>query len=132
MPKKLTAEDRACLEAARQMCSRNREVYVLRDGRLLVDSQIRAFSLDPSGDPFDALIVALAQTLKLHLTGSDLVQLRDDLIASGVREDVANGIKDHVSGLTESDWAHLNARVDWYAHESHPRRWSSTADIGVY
>ncbi len=131
MRPKMTAEDRACLEAARQMVCGHQAVFVTQTGRLILEGRTDC-TLNPSGDHIDALIVALSQAIKLHLGGVDLVQLRDDLVASGVREDVADGIKDHVSGLSSCDWAHLRARVDWYAQESHPRRWSSTADIGVF
>lgn len=127
---KLTPEQRAALEAARQMVCGHQSVFVTHTGRLILAGRTD-YELDPSGDRIDALVVALGQTLAFALAGVDLVQLRDDLVASGVREDVADGIKDHVSGLSGCDWAHLRARVAWYAQESHPRRWSSTADIGV-
>lgn len=131
MPQTITAEDRACLEAARQMVCGPGAAYVSDTGRMLLSGHT-ACDLDPSGDRIDALIVALGQTLAFALRGFDLVELRDDLVASGVREDVADGIKDHVSGLSDCDWAHLRARVCWYDQESHPHRWSSTADIGVF
>ena len=127
----LTPKQRATLEAARQMACAHQAVFVTHKGHLIMDGH-SVCKLNPSGDFIDALIVTLAETLAFALEGFNLVQLRDDLVASGVRENVADGIKDHISSLSSCDWAYLRARIDWYAQESHPRRWSSTENLGVF
>lgn len=132
MQRNLTSKERACLEAARLMvCTQTSPVYAMTDGRLVLSGRT-VCTLNPSGDCIDALVVTLSGFLRHALDGFNLVQLRDDLVASGVREDVADGIHDHVAGLSDYDWALLRARVDWYDEASQARRYASTADIGVF
>jgi len=112
----LSPEDRACLESARRMvCGDKGDIYVFDDGKLLVSS---AFALDPSRDPIDALIVAVSQAVKLHLAGVDLGELRRDLVAAGMGEDLADSVHDHLSEVSVEDWKQVRARVKFYEDDN--------------
>lgn len=109
--------DQACLEAARRLvCGDLGEILVLEDGRLIVARS--PFKLRPSSDPTDALIIATARVMKLHLRGVDLGKLREKLLGRDVGEDLAgfaNFIHEHLVSFTVEDWDAIRARVDFYA-----------------
>ena len=112
----LSPEDRACIESARRMvCGDKGDIYVFDDGKLLISS---AFALNPSHDPIDALIVAISQAIKLHLSGIELGKLRNDLIAFGMGEKLADSVHDHLIGVSVEEWAHVRARVDFYSDDN--------------
>jgi len=75
------------------------------------------FKIDPANSPSDASIAALAQVMKLHLGGAGFGELRDDLIRSGVGEQFANRIYDHLVDVLASEWAALRGRVRWYGDD---------------
>lgn len=112
----MTPEERACLEAARRMvCGDAGDIYVFENGKLLVSS---AFSLNPSRDPIDALIVAVSQAIKLHLSGVEFGQLRDNLVAFGMGETLVDTVHDHLIEVSVEDWARVRARVDFYRDDN--------------
>ena len=114
-----TPEDRATLEWAYRVTlgySAEDEVMVLRDLSIVTASD-RA-TLDPSGDHYDALIVALAQAIKFYVTGVQFGQLRCDLIAAGMREEVANRVHDHLVDVSVEEWDRLRDRIRWYADDN--------------
>ena len=115
----MTPEDRAMLEWAYRVVvgfSAEDEVFVLRD-MSIVTAHDRTV-LDPSGDPLDALVVALAQTIKFRLRGVQSCELRSDLIAAGMGEEVANRVHDHLTDISVIEWQRLNERCRWYADDN--------------
>lgn len=112
----LSPEERASVEAARRIvCGDKGDIYVFDDGKLLISS---AFALEPSRDPIDALIVAVSQAIKLYLGGVDLSQLRDNLIAFGMGEKLADSVHDHLIEVSVEEWAQVRARVDFYRDDN--------------
>ena len=112
----LSPEDRACVESARRMvCGDKGDIYVFDDGKLLISS---AFTLEPSRDPIDALIVAISQAIKLHLSGIELGELRNDLIAFGMGEDLVDTVHDHLIEVSVENWAQVRARVNLYRNDN--------------
>ncbi|SFN49777.1 hypothetical protein SAMN04487859_103234 [Roseovarius lutimaris] len=113
----LNPENRACLEWACRVVygiDAPTEIYTRRDGTLVWDD---LFKIDPANSPSDASIAALAQVMKLHLGGASFGELRDDLIRSGVGEQFANRIYDHLVDVLASEWAALRGRVRWYGDD---------------
>lgn len=113
----LNPENRACLEWACRVVygiDASTEVYARRDGTLVWDD---VFKIDPADSPSDASIAALAQMMKLHLGGASFGELRHDLIRSGVGEQFANRINDHLVDVLASEWAALRGRVRWYGDD---------------
>lgn len=109
----MTPEDQACFEAARRVvCEDRDEIQVQEDGTFIIGRT--AFKLEPSRDSTDALIVATAKVIKLHLGGVDLGKLRDDLIQSRFGERLANLIHNHLASFSVEDWDAIRARVDFY------------------
>lgn len=110
---KLTPEEQACFEAARRViCGDRGEVQVHEDGIFMVSGA--AFKLEPSRDPTDALIVAIAKAMESHLRGVDLAKLRHDFVAAGMGEEAANLVHDHLVSFSVGDWDAIRARVGWY------------------
>ncbi|MBT3143479.1 hypothetical protein KL867_20685 [Ruegeria litorea] len=110
--------DRATLEWAFRITvgySAEDEVLVLRD--LAIVTAHDRIVLDPSNEPHDALVVALAQAMKLHVGGIQFGELRGDLIAAGLREKVANCVHDHLVDVSVEEWDRLNARIRWYSDD---------------
>ena len=108
--------DRASLETAhRVVCGDSGKVTVFEDGHIFNGA---AFKLEPARDPIDALIVAVSQAVKLHLSGVDLGQLRGDLVAAGMREETANCVHNHLVDFSVEDWAKVRARVVFYTNDS--------------
>ncbi len=100
----MTPEDRATLEWAYRVVlgfSAEDEVIVLRN--LTVVTQHDHAQLNPSDSAQDALIVALAQTMKLRIRGLQFGELRRDLIAAGMREQVADRVHDHLVDVSVED-----------------------------
>ena len=62
----------------------------------------------------DALAVALAQTMKLHLSGTQFGELRRDLIAAGMGIKAANRVHDHLVDVSVEEWDRLRERIAWY------------------
>ena len=91
-------------------------MIVLRD-LSVVTANDRA-NLDPSSSSQDALLVALAQAMKLHLTGIQFGELRCDLIAAGMREEAANRVHDHLVDVSVEEWDRLRDRIRWYADDN--------------
>lgn len=113
MPK-LTPEEQACFEAAhRVVCGDRVEVQVYEDGTFLKKGA--TFKLEPSRDPIDALIVAIAKAMQAHFRGVDLAKLRHDLVAAGMGEQAADFVNDHLVSFSVEDWAHLRVRVGHYS-----------------
>ncbi|MEP3296468.1 MAG: hypothetical protein ABJO27_08315 [Pseudoruegeria sp.] len=113
----LNPENRACLEWASRVVygiDAPTEVYTRRDGTLVWED---LFKIDPANSPSDASIAALAQMMKLHLDGASFGKLRNDLIRSGVGEQFANRIYDHLVDVLASEWAALRCRVRWYGDD---------------
>jgi hypothetical protein len=111
--------DRACLEWAYRVglgFSAEDEVIVLRRGEIATRHGVE--TLDPSGNPTDAVVATLAGMMKLHLDGITLGQLRDDLLRSGVGEQFANRVHDHLVDVSVAEWDRLRARVRWYADDN--------------
>lgn len=128
----MTPEDRATLEWAYRVVlgfSAEDEVFVLRD--LTVVTQHDHTQLDPSNCAQDALIAALAQTMKLRLAGVQAGKLRRDLVAAGMREEAANRVHDHLKDISVGEWNRLNERINWYAHDNGAPITGSTACSGV-
>ena len=115
-----TPEDRACLQFALHVrigYGPEDEIYVLRDcQRILVSGQIE--DIDPSGSPMDALTVALAQTMKLHLGGIQFGELRHDLITAGMGVEAANCVHDHLVDVSVEEWDRLRERITWYGDDN--------------
>lgn len=110
----LTPENRACLEWACRVVygiDPEVEIYTRRDGALVWDD---LFKIDPANSPTDASIAALAQMMKLHLGGASFGELRGDLIGSGVGEQFANRVHDHLVDVLDAEWAALRGRIRWY------------------
>lgn len=128
----MTPEDRATLEWAFRVVlgfSAEDEVFVLRD-LSIVTANDRA-TLDPSDSAQDALIVALAQVMKLRLTGVQSGKLRCDLIAAGMREEAANRVHDHLVDISVGEWNRLKERIKWYRDDKCLPITASTARSGV-
>ena len=114
----MQAIDRATLEWAYRVTfgySAEDEVVVLRD--LTVVTQHDHTKLDPSGSSQDALLVALAQAMKLHITGVEFGELRRDLVAAGMREKTANSVHDHLVDISVEEWSRVVSRIDWYRED---------------
>lgn len=111
--------DRSCLQAAYCVCIGHDiedEVYITRDGRIFCGFDIE--TIDPaSGNPLDAAIVALAQAMKLHITGVQLSEIRDDLIKVGPGVEFANKVHDHLKEVSSIEWRAVNDRTTWYADD---------------
>lgn len=126
-------EDRACIQFALHVCLRlgpEDEIYVLRDcRRILISGQIE--SIDPSGSPMDALTVALAQTMKLHLGGIQFGELRRDLMAAGMGEEAANRVHDHLVDVSVEEWDRLQERITWYRDDNGDPIMASTKASGT-
>lgn len=128
----MTPEDRATLEWAYRVVlgfSAEDEVIVLRD--LSIVTAHDRTRLDPSGDPQDALIAALAQVMKLRLTGVQAGKLRCDLVAAGMREEAANRVHDHLQDVSVGEWTRLKERINWYRDDTCLPITASTARSGV-
>lgn len=113
-----TPDDRATLEWAYRVVlgySAEDEVVVLRD--LSIVTQHDHTRLNPSSSPTDALIVALAQTMKLRLSGMQFGELRRDLVAAGMREQVADRVHDHLVDISVEEWNRLKERINWYRQD---------------
>lgn len=125
----MTPEDQACYETARRVvCGDRGDIHVFEDGSFVISRS--AFKLEPSRDPTDALIVATAKVIKLHLGGVDLGKLRDDLIQSRFGERLANLIHDHLAGFSVEDWDAIRARVDFYREINVATRLPDTGKSG--
>jgi len=126
-------EDRACLQFAlhvRLGLGPENEIYVPRDcRRILISGQIEG--IDPSGSPTDALTVALAQTMKLHMSGVQFGELRRDLITAGMGIEAANCIHDHLVDVSVEEWDRLRERVAWYADDNGDPIMASTEASGT-
>jgi hypothetical protein len=110
--------DRACLEWACRVVfgiDPETEVYVRRDLSVVWDE---IFKIDPADSVTDASIAALAQTMKFHLGGIGFGKLRDDLLGSGVGEQFANRVHDHLVDVLATEWAALRDRIRWYADDN--------------
>ncbi|SLN66668.1 hypothetical protein PEL8287_03697 [Roseovarius litorisediminis] len=115
----MTPEDRATLEWAYRVglgFSAEDEVVVLRDLSIIIPSE--RMTLDPSSSPHDALLVALAQAMKLHLTGVNFGKLRLDLIAAGMGKEAANSVHDHLVDISVEEWDRLRERINWYGDDN--------------
>lgn len=112
-----TPEDRACLEWACRVVygiDPETEIYARRDLSLVWDD---LFKIDPANNGSDASIAALAQMMKLHLGGASFGELRGDLIGSGVGEQFANRVHDHLVDVLDAEWAALRGRIRWYRYD---------------
>lgn len=110
----LSPENRACLEWACRVVygiDANAEIHARRDGTIVWDDLIK---IDPASSPTDASVAALAQMMKLHLGGASFGELRNDLIGSGVGEQFANRVHDHLVDVLDTEWAALRGRIRWY------------------
>lgn len=127
----MTPEDRATIEWAYRVVlgfSAEDEVIVLRD--LTVVTQHDHAPLNPSGSSQDALIVALAQTMKLRIRGLQFGELRLDLIAAGMREQVADRVHDHLVDISVEEWNRLKQRIAWYRDDKCSPITASTSQAG--
>jgi hypothetical protein len=132
MPK-ATPEDRACLDYAfRVVVGMNAEdeVIALRDG-LSIATRNGVEMVDASASTTNTLIHALAQAMKLHLSGFQLGEVRQDLLARGMRVQVANRIHDHLADISVEEWDRLRARVQWYRDDNCRPITSATQASGV-
>ncbi|MCA0205152.1 MAG: hypothetical protein LCH92_12475 [Proteobacteria bacterium] len=127
----MTPIDRACLEWAYRIglgfCAED-EVIVLRGGEIVTRHGIEP--LDPSGSPTAAVIATLAGMMKLHLDGISFGKLRDDLLRSGVGEQFANRVYDHLVDVSVAEWDRLRARVRWYGDDNGAPIFASTSLSG--
>lgn len=124
----MTPEDRACLQYAAQVVFGVDHAYVAPDGACVIAGSLDRF--DPSGDAIDAVIATLAQTMKLHLGGVGFGELRNDLLRSGVGEQFANRVHDHLVDVSCEEWAALRNRVRWYADDTGEPLHASTVVAG--
>jgi hypothetical protein len=127
----MTPEDRATLEWAYRVglgFSAEDEVFVLRDLSVITSSE--RVTLDPSSNARDALLVALAQAMKLHLTGIQFGKLRRDLVAAGMREEAANRVHDHLVDISVEEWDRLRDRIRWYSDDNGDPITASTTTKG--
>lgn len=114
----MTPEDRAALEWACRVVfgiDLETEVYVRRDLSIVWDG---TFKIDPANCTTDASIATLAQTMKFHLGGISFGKLRNDLLGSGVGEQFANRIHDHLVDVLDTEWAALRGRIRWYRDDT--------------
>ena len=129
-----TPEDRACLQFALHVClgyGPEDEIYVQRDcQRIMISGQIE--DIDPSVNPMDALTVALAQTMKLHLGGVQFGELRRDLIAAGMGVEVANSVHDHLVDVSVEEWDRLRERITCYGDDNGDPITVSTTALGKF
>lgn len=112
-------DDRACLDWAYRVVighGAENDVYVTREGAIVDDGT--PSTLDPSGCALDATVVTLAQMMKFHLRGVGFGKLRDDLLGSGVGEQFANRVHDHLVDVSVEEWDRLRERVRWYADDN--------------
>ena len=112
----MTPENRACLERANRIYYLGNDddhwCYVAPDGRIADDEAVRYLD---SGHPVDVMIGALARALHRRVfDGVPAVELRDDLVGSGVREEIADEVVDHVGAFSGGALAALHARALWY------------------
>lgn len=127
-----TPEDRATLEWAYRVVigfSAEDEVIVPRD--LSIVTRYDRETLDPSCNPQDALIAALAQAMKLRLRGVQFGELRRDLIATGMREEAANRVHDHLVDVSVEEWNRLKERINWYYDDNCSPITATTTQSGV-
>lgn len=111
-------EDRATLEWACRVVfgiDPEAEVYVRRDLSIVWDG---IFKIDPANCTTDASIATLALMMKFHLGGIGFGKLRNDLIGSGVGEQFANRIHDHLADVLDTEWAALRGRIGWYRDDT--------------
>lgn len=119
MPK-ATPEDRACLDYAfRVVVGMNAEdeVIALRDG-ITIATRNGVEKVDASSSTTNTLIHTLAQAMKLHLSGFQLGEVRQDLLTRGMRVQSANRIYDHLVDCSVEEWDRLRARVQWYRDDN--------------
>lgn len=115
----MTPEDRATLEWSYRVVlgfSAEDEVFVLRN--LTVITAAERITLDPSSSSRDAFLIALAQAIKLHLTGIQFGKLHGDLIAAGMGKEVANRVHDHLVDVSVEEWDRLKERINWYRDDN--------------
>ena len=115
----LSPEDRASLEWAYRVVigySAEDDVFVMRDGQIAASRELAG--LDPSRDPLDALVAAVAAAMKLHLSGVELAELRRDLVAAGMREPVADKVQYHLLDVSVEEWTRLRERIGWYRNDN--------------
>lgn len=127
----MTHEDRACLEWACRVVfgiDPENEVYVRRDLSIVWGA---IFKIDPTNCTTDASIAALAQTMKLHLGGIGFGELRNDLLRSGVGEQFANSVHDHLVDVSVEEWDRLRERINWYSDDNDNPIAASSTDAGV-
>lgn len=126
----VTPENRACLEWACRVVygiDPETEIFVRRDLSIVWDGLVK---IAPADSASDASIAALAQMMKLYLGGASFGELRDDLIRSGVGEQFANRVHDHLVDVLDVEWATLRGRVRWYADDTTCTVSGETADQG--
>lgn len=114
----MQADNRACLEWACRVVygiDPEIEIYVRRDGVIVWD---HLFKIIPDANATDASIATLAQMMKLHLGGTSLAKLRNDLIRSGVGEEFANRVHDHLVDVSVEEWGRLRERIRWYGDDN--------------
>lgn len=114
----MTPSDRATLEWACRVVfgiDPETEVYVCHDLSIVWDG---IFKIDPASCTTDASIATLAQTMKLHLGGIGFGKLRNDLLGSGVGEQFANRVHDHLVDILDIEWAALRDRIRWYHNDT--------------
>ena len=131
MPK-FSNDDRACLDWAYRVVighGAENDVYVTREGKVVDDG--RPSTLDPSGCALDATVVTLAQMMKFHLRGVPFGQLRDDLLRSGVGEQFANRVHDHLVDISVWEWVRLRERMAWYRDDNADPIAAPTDESGV-
>jgi len=114
----MQAENRACLEWACRIVygiGPETEIYIRRDGVIVWD---HLFKIIPNANTTDASIATLAQMMKLHLGGTSFAKLRNDLIRSGVGEEFANRVHDHLVDISVEEWGRLRERTRWYGDDN--------------
>jgi len=114
----MQADNRACVEWACRVVygiGPETEIYVRRDGVVVWD---HLFKIAPDSNATDASIAALSQMMKLHLGGTSFAKLRNDLIQSGVGEQFANRVHDHLVDVSVEEWGRLRDRIRWYGDDN--------------
>ncbi len=127
----MQADNRACLEWACRVVygiGPETEIYVRRDGVVAWD---HLFKIAPNSNATDASIAALAQMMKLHLVGTSFAKLRNDLIQSGVGEQFANRVHDHLDDISVEEWRRLRERIRWYGDDNGAPILATTEASGV-
>lgn len=122
--------DRACIEYGFRITfgySVEDELYVMRN-LTIIDHLGDTTILSPDDNEYDAMVVILSQMMKSHLDGTALVELRNDLVNSGVRKELADRVQLHLESMWVENWERLRKRVRFYECDNAEPIYAPTAE----